>query len=205
MSSLATSPSTRIRGFRMCNIQGTGTSSVERCPVRMGCSVKPLFDERLHLRAYAVPVSELAYLPLLWDMSFGFLMLDCICRKTGSTDPELQAFWRVDNSLGSFFTQHSLASMDKCKPFELRQVILDHGCYSGQLNEAELSSQEPAARTGEGQRALTATPSGRIYDHVARFKLVWWDKGSGSAKNVSIWRPIAPSGCAILGDMAVEG
>ncbi len=47
--------------------------------------------------------------------------------------------------------------------------------------------------------------SGRSYEKVARFKLIWWDKGSGSKDGVSIWRQIVPPGCAMLGDLAVQG
>ena len=53
---------------------------------------------------------------------------------------------------------------------------------------------------------LTAVvTSGRIYENVGRFKLVWWDKGSGSQEGISIWRPNVPPGCAMLGDIAVKG
>ncbi len=47
--------------------------------------------------------------------------------------------------------------------------------------------------------------SGRSYEKVARFKLIWWDKGSGSKDGVSIWHPIVSPGCAMLGDLAVQG
>lgn len=53
---------------------------------------------------------------------------------------------------------------------------------------------------------LTAVvSSGRIYENVGRFKLVWWDKGSGSGDGISIWRPFVPAGCAMVGDIAVKG
>jgi vacuolar protein sorting-associated protein 13A/C len=65
---------------------------------------------------------------------------------------------------------------------------------------------------GEGQEEavglLTAVvTSGRIYENVGRFKLVWWDKGSASASKdgVSIWRPNVPARCAMLGDIVVKG
>jgi hypothetical protein len=47
--------------------------------------------------------------------------------------------------------------------------------------------------------------SGQSYEKVARFKLIWWDKGSGSKNGVSIWHPIVSPGCAMLGDLAVQG
>jgi vacuolar protein sorting-associated protein 13A/C len=47
--------------------------------------------------------------------------------------------------------------------------------------------------------------SGRSYEKVAKFKLIWWDKGSGSKIGVSIWHPIVSPGCAMLGDLAVQG
>jgi hypothetical protein len=45
----------------------------------------------------------------------------------------------------------------------------------------------------------------RSYEKVARFKLIWWDKCSGSKDGVSIWHPIVPPGCAMLGDLVVQG
>jgi hypothetical protein len=57
--------------------------------------------------------------------------------------------------------------------------------------------------------ACTVLPQGlssvRSYEKVARFKLIWWDKGSGSRDGVSIWHPIVPPGCAMLGDLAFQG
>ncbi len=47
--------------------------------------------------------------------------------------------------------------------------------------------------------------SGQSYEKVARFKLIWWDKGSGSKNGVSIWHPIVSPWCAMLGDLAVQG
>lgn len=34
---------------------------------------------------------------------------------------------------------------------------------------------------------------------------MWWDKGSDAKRRVSIWRPIVPTGYAMLGDYAMAG
>ena len=43
------------------------------------------------------------------------------------------------------------------------------------------------------------------YQNVAKFELVWWNRGNSAKRKVSIWRPILPPGCFYVGDMAVPG
>jgi hypothetical protein len=45
---------------------------------------------------------------------------------------------------------------------------------------------------------------GQSYEKVAKFKLIWWDKNSGSKDGVLIWHPIVPLGCAVLGDLVIQ-
>jgi len=130
----------------------------------------------------------------------------------------------VDNSIGSFFTQSGLDAASKYKAYEIRHVINNYKPYtvhetepatavSRQLSgtpdldvpQQEGTSPQEVQRDESGVVVSQGLSSGRSYEKVARFKLIWWDKGSGSRDGVSIWRPIVPPGCAMLGDLAVQG
>lgn len=47
--------------------------------------------------------------------------------------------------------------------------------------------------------------SGRMFEAVASFRLIWWNQGMGSRKKLSIWRPVLQQGMVFLGDLAVQG
>jgi vacuolar protein sorting-associated protein 13A/C len=131
----------------------------------------------------------------------------------------------VDNSIGSFFTQSGLDAAIKYKAYEIRHVINNYKPYtvhetepatavsrqlSGTTPDLDVLQQEGTTpqevqRDESGVVVSQGLSSGRSYEKVARFKLIWWDKGSGSRDAVSIWRPIVPPGCAMLGDLAVQG
>nr|GLL29975.1 uncharacterized protein LOC109152925 [Ipomoea trifida] len=44
------------------------------------------------------------------------------------------------------------------------------------------------------QELSSSVNSGRRFEAVATFRLIWWNQGSGSRKRLSIWRPIVPQG-----------
>lgn len=47
--------------------------------------------------------------------------------------------------------------------------------------------------------------SARRFEDVDTFHLVWRNQGSNSGKELSIWRPLSPSGMVYFGDIAVKG
>nr|GMC69380.1 uncharacterized protein LOC109152925 [Ipomoea batatas] len=55
------------------------------------------------------------------------------------------------------------------------------------------------------QELSSSVNSGRRFEAVATFRLIWWNQGSGSRKRLSIWRPIVPQGMVYFGDIAVQG
>ncbi|ERN15489.1 uncharacterized protein LOC18443778 [Amborella trichopoda] len=117
------------------------------------------------------------------------------------------AFWRVDNSIGSFLPADPLNLRAKGKPYELRHMIFGH---------IEESSKPPSSpKVGEivhknnesriqSQGAATVSP-GSLFETVARFTFIWWNRGSGSRKKISIWRPIVSDGLVYFGDIAMKG
>lgn len=82
---------------------------------------------------------------------------------------------------------------------------MDH-LFSGQLILFLIKKTLAGEEEANSSEQLTAViSSGRIYQNVGRFKLIWWDKGSRSRHGFSIWRPNVPPGCAMLGDVAMKG
>lgn len=115
------------------------------------------------------------------------------------------AFWRVDNSFGTFLpvdpTTHSLTS----KAYELR--CIKYG--SLKASSEALNSLDSHAHPG-GQQTLqydqsAVANSNRRSEPVASFQLIWWNQGSNSRKRLSIWRPVVPMGMIYFGDIAVKG
>ncbi len=71
--------------------------------------------------------------------------------------------------------------------------------------QQEGTPPQEVQRDESGVAVSQGLSSGRSYEKAARFKLICWDKGSGSRDGVSIWHPIVPPECAMLGDLAVQG
>lgn len=127
-----------------------------------------------------------------------------------ASDAKKFAFWRVDNSTGSFFTEGDSKLAKSFHPHELRHIIFSYESFPVQetkpsrLTESA-SNQQTLNHSSTGQSFAPSLSSGRMFESIARFELVWWSKGSGSKKGISIWRPVVPSAYVILGDIAVEG
>ncbi|XP_042521356.1 uncharacterized protein LOC122094829 [Macadamia integrifolia] len=43
------------------------------------------------------------------------------------------------------------------------------------------------------------------FEAIVSFRLIWWNQGSSSRKELSIWRPVVPQGMVFFGDIAVQG
>ncbi|KAL2348225.1 hypothetical protein Fmac_002225 [Flemingia macrophylla] len=130
---------------------------------------------------------------------------DCITIGTSDISPSSVAFWRVDNSLGTFLPVDPISLSLTGKAYELRCIKYDFLKPSS----AALSPLDSHAPSG-GHQALQPDPSidansNRRYEPVASFELVWWNQGSNSRKRLSIWRPVVPTGMIYFGDIAVKG
>ncbi len=108
---------------------------------------------------------------------------------------------------------HTIGGLDaaiKYKAYEIWHVMNNYKPYtvhetepatavsrqlSGTTPDLDVLQQEGTPpqefqRDESGVVVSQGLSSGWSYEKVARFKLIWWDKGSGSRDGVSIWRPI---------------
>lgn len=142
-------------------------------------------------------------------------MKDCIY-VTGLKLDDLEsrsAFWRVDNSAGSFFVVHDLNDSATMKAYELRHVTISQGFPRPQEKQPdEILAMSPSEcmvepHTGDSSTHVLSRSlaTGPHCETVACFKLIWWNKSDTSNRKISIWRPILPPGCVFAGDLAVNG
>ncbi|WOL09557.1 hypothetical protein Cni_G18310 [Canna indica] len=130
---------------------------------------------------------------------------DCIALSL--TDPNNAdiAFWRVENSFGSFLPANPNKMNLVGKAYELRHVLFSNSDSSGKVSLS--STSRHSRNTGDSsqlERAGTLT-SGRLFEAVTNFKLIWWNRGTSFRKKISIWRPVVSPGMVFLGDIAVQG
>ncbi|KAJ7562087.1 hypothetical protein O6H91_03G054700 [Diphasiastrum complanatum] len=137
-------------------------------------------------------------------------MKDCISIHSNLPGKEgMCAFWRADNSFGSFFPLCILPSDKTPSPYELRNVAFK--LESTPVRKAEHSQEAPAASQEQNNvqhlpdEATLEIPGRLICRSVTRFRLIWWDKGAAVQKHISLWRPVLPLSCGLLGDLAVVG
>ncbi|XP_031738035.1 uncharacterized protein LOC101213129 isoform X1 [Cucumis sativus] len=126
------------------------------------------------------------------------------------------SIWRLDNVIGSFIGHASTDCPEK-----------DHACDLNHLlkwnsNPDYTPSKEPSSNTASDHDTVShSIPQGatssrwdilrsisketNFYLSTPNFERIWWDKGSEIRCPVSIWRPLARPGYAILGDSITEG
>lgn len=124
------------------------------------------------------------------------------------------SIWRLDNVIGSFFAHSSTKCPPEDRCFDLSHLLLWNS------NLALPSPLDPLSdfRSGdnENQQAIqSANTSGwdmlrsmskaTNYMPSPHFERIWWDKGGDLRRSVSIWRPVARLGYAVLGDCITEG
>ncbi|XP_058084436.1 uncharacterized protein LOC131232245 isoform X2 [Magnolia sinica] len=131
---------------------------------------------------------------------------DCITLSFPELYSSRVAFWRVDNSLGSFLPADPISMSLIGKAYELRHMIFGYSEGSSKAtkssNVQEIPMDHDHALQSETSAAVT---SSRLFQAVASFRLVWWNQGASSRKKLSIWRPVVPTGMVYLGDIAVQG
>lgn len=120
-------------------------------------------------------------------------------------ESKMHAFWRVDNSVGSFLPRQSETGHIKWKAYDFRYVVFG---YNQEC--ANPSMQKPAHGSNSIEEVMKLESpepivSSERYQNVAEFELVWWNRGNSAKRKVSIWRPILPPGCFYVGDIAVPG
>lgn len=112
----------------------------------------------------------------------------------------------MENSFGSFLPADPIHTNVTAKPYDFRPIISSYSNSSTHAarnsSSRENSQSHDRALMPEGSAFLN---SGRLFEAVASFKLIWWNQGSASRRKLSVWRPIVPPGMVYLGDIAVQG
>ena len=112
----------------------------------------------------------------------------------------------MDNSVGTFLSADPTTMNLIGRAYELRHLVFGFPDISSQTLKSSDIQTLPSARehTIRSERSSTVN-SGRRFEAVATFRLIWWNQGSGSRKKLSIWRPTIPEGMVYFGDIAVKG
>ncbi|KAK7309084.1 hypothetical protein RJT34_05549 [Clitoria ternatea] len=130
---------------------------------------------------------------------------DCITIGITDISSSSVAFWRVDNSLGTFLPVDPISLSLMGKAYELRCIKYDF-LKASSVASSNLDSHAPSGRHQSLQSDQCADAnSNRRFEPVASFQLIWWNQGTNSRKRLSIWRPVVPMGMVYFGDIAVKG
>lgn len=131
---------------------------------------------------------------------------DCITIKSCNLHPSGLAFWRVDNSVGTFLPADPSSLSLIGRAYELRHIIFGFPEVSPKASKSSDIKNSPSdhIQTIHSDRSAAVNP-GLRFEAVASFRLIWWNQGSSSRKKLSIWRPVVPQGMVYLGDLAVQG
>lgn len=130
-------------------------------------------------------------------------MKDCVALNLSELGAANVAFWRVENSFGSFLPADPEGIG---KAYDLRQMIFkdsDHATKVPKSTTIQGSAHNDDSTLQLERPAFLA--SGRMFESVASFRLIWWNQGAASGKRLSIWRPVLQDGMVYLGDIAVQG
>ncbi|XP_073111690.1 uncharacterized protein [Elaeis guineensis] len=131
---------------------------------------------------------------------------DCIALSLSELNSANIAFWRVENSFGSFLPADPKDMSLIGKPCDLHHMMLGYSEPSSKTTKSSIPQDNAIndAHACRLERSALLT-SGRLFQAVASFKLIWWNQGTTSRKKLSIWRPVVPHGMVYLGDLAVQG
>ncbi|KAG9142715.1 hypothetical protein Leryth_005471 [Lithospermum erythrorhizon] len=130
---------------------------------------------------------------------------DCVNVGSKTSSCSL-AFWRVDNSVGTFLPADPASLGVIGRAYELQQIFF--GALETSLPTLKSTSSHesptPNNQSFQSEQPSTVT-SGRRTEAVATFRLIWWNQGPGLRKKLSVWRPNVPEGMVYFGDIAVQG
>uniref|UniRef100_A0A0E0MAV7 PH domain-containing protein n=1 Tax=Oryza punctata TaxID=4537 RepID=A0A0E0MAV7_ORYPU len=120
---------------------------------------------------------------------------DCIPLSSNAN----MTFWRVDNAFGSFLPGDPAHMRVDGNAYDLRHMLFND------VDSSKTSSRGQDSHNDASQIERSALTSGRLFEAVASFKLIWSNNGMSSPKKLSIWRPMLSEGMFYFGDIAVNG
>jgi vacuolar protein sorting-associated protein 13A/C len=106
---------------------------------------------------------------------------DCITIKLNNQDAPSLAFWRLENSVGTFLPSDPTLSL-MGRAYELRHMmfgLLDSP--KGYYNPNTLAAHSPHTSSIDSKSSVSVS-TGHYSEAVASFQLVWWNHESGSRK-----------------------
>ncbi|KAF3782527.1 Vacuolar sorting-associated protein 13C [Nymphaea thermarum] len=131
---------------------------------------------------------------------------DCIIIHFSEQHANNQEFWRVNNSVGSFLPEDPTNKRLVGKAYELRHMLFSKHIESSTPSDIQhVQGILPDDNICPLDSERAAVPSsGRRYEVIGRFSLIWWNRESSPRKKISIWRPIVPQGMVFFGDIAMQ-
>ncbi|PON47152.1 Vacuolar protein sorting-associated protein [Parasponia andersonii] len=130
---------------------------------------------------------------------------DCIAIKTANLRMPSMAFWRVENSIGTFLPADPTTYNLTVRAYDLRHILFGYLEGSSKTSESLNAQASPSDHSRHLQSEGLVSNSAWHFEAVASFQLIWWNQGSNSRKKLSIWRPVVPQGMVYFGDIAVSG
>ncbi|KAH1088253.1 hypothetical protein AAZX31_07G215500 [Glycine max] len=124
------------------------------------------------------------------------------------------SIWRLDNAIGSFFAHSSTGCPLKERCYDLNHLLVWNsnrapllGPVSDYPSDHDNNNQQTSksVNTSGWDILKSISKATNCYMSTPNFERIWWDKGSDLRRPVSIWRPIARHGYAVLGDCITEG
>ncbi|XP_019431159.1 PREDICTED: uncharacterized protein LOC109338390 isoform X1 [Lupinus angustifolius] len=124
------------------------------------------------------------------------------------------SIWRLDNAIGSFLAHSSTGCPLNDKCYNLNHLLVWNsnrvpliGSVSDFNSDPENNNQQTSksVNTSGWDILKSISKATNCYMSTPNFERIWWDKGSDLRRPVSIWRPIARRGYAVLGDCITEG
>lgn len=121
---------------------------------------------------------------------------DCLALRGDSN----MTFWRVDNAFGSFLPGDPASMGVQGNAYDLHHML-----FNSANSSSKTSSRGQDSQNDGSQQERSALTSGRLFEAVASFKLIWSNNGMSSPKKLSIWRPMLSEGMFYFGDIALNG
>ncbi|KAK3153327.1 hypothetical protein QOZ80_2BG0170820 [Eleusine coracana subsp. coracana] len=121
---------------------------------------------------------------------------DCVALRGNAN----MIFWRVHNAFGSFLPGDPASMSVHANAYDLRHML-----FNSDNSSSKTISRGQDIRNDASQLERSTLTSGRLFEAVASFKLIWSNSGTPSPKKLSIWRPMLSEGMFYFGDIAVNG
>ncbi|CAK7326271.1 unnamed protein product [Dovyalis caffra] len=125
------------------------------------------------------------------------------------------SIWRLDNVIASFYAHSSTEYPPRDSSCDLNHLLLWNSIRNQSPSKETASDLTDDRDHGSQTSNDSANSYGwdiirsiskatNCYMSTPNFERIWWDKGSEIRRPVSIWRPIARPGYAIIGDCITE-